>query len=76
MFPLAELEECVEIVGSQLIHRLQRKEDAIDVGLVVVVPKLESSGDRVGHVIAIGADADEAEANAENALSRIRIITK
>lgn len=67
----------------QEIHGLSEASAVIGVQEVVlykkvgeVVPKLESSGDRVGHVIAIGADADEAEANAENALSRIRIITK
>ena len=36
---------------------------------------LESSGDRLGHVIATGADADEAEKNCEAALSRISILT-
>ncbi|MBP7347134.1 MAG: ATP-grasp domain-containing protein [Butyrivibrio sp.] len=36
---------------------------------------LESSGDRLGHVIATGADADEAEKNCEAALARIRIQT-
>ena len=36
---------------------------------------LESSGDRLGHVIATGADADEAEKNCEAALDRIRIQT-
>lgn len=39
------------------------------------VKTLESSSDRVGHVIAIGSDADEAEKNAEDALKIIDVIT-
>ena len=35
---------------------------------------LKNSGDRWGHVIAIGKDADEAAANAENAAHAIRFI--
>jgi len=42
-------------------------------GVGDVVPKLESSGDRLGHVIAIGSDADEAEKNCEEALAKIKI---
>ena len=42
-------------------------------GVGDVVPKLESSGDRLGHVIAIGLDADEAEKNCEEALAKIKI---
>ncbi len=38
------------------------------------VPKLESSGDRLGHVIAIGKDADEAEKNCEAALEKIKVV--
>jgi biotin carboxylase len=36
--------------------------------------ELESSGDRLGHVIAVGADADEAEKNCEAALHRIQVL--
>lgn len=39
------------------------------------VAPLESSGDRPGHVIATGADADEAERNCEAALAKIMIRT-
>lgn len=39
-----------------------------------IVPPLHSSSDRVGHVIAIGADADEAEKNCEEALSKIELV--
>ena len=35
--------------------------------------RLKNSGDRLGHVIATGKDADEAEKNAESALARIHI---
>lgn len=35
--------------------------------------RLKNSGDRLGHVIATGKDADEAARNAESALARIRI---
>ncbi len=38
------------------------------------VPPLHSSSDRVGHVIATGADADEAEKNCEEALSKIELV--
>lgn len=41
-----------------------------------VVPPLHSSSDRVGHVIATGKDADEAEKNCEEALSKIVITIK
>ncbi len=34
----------------------------------------ENSSDRVGHIIAVGRNADEAAANAENALAQIRVI--
>ncbi len=37
------------------------------------VKGITSSGDRIGHVIATGKDADEAEKNAENALNLIEI---
>lgn len=39
-----------------------------------IVPPLHSSSDRVGHVIATGKDADEAERNCEEALSRINLV--
>jgi biotin carboxylase len=35
--------------------------------------RLKNSGDRLGHVIATGKDADEAARNAESALARIHI---
>ncbi len=41
-----------------------------------IVPPLHSSSDRVGHVIATGMDADEAERNCEEALSKIVITIK
>jgi biotin carboxylase len=41
-----------------------------------IVPPLHSSSDRVGHVIATGKDADEAERNCEEALSKIVITIK
>lgn len=40
------------------------------------IRKPENSSDRVGHVIALGNNADEAADNAEKALSRIRIKVK
>lgn len=39
-----------------------------------IVPPLHSSSDRVGHVIATGSDADEAEKNCEEALSKIKLV--
>lgn len=40
------------------------------------IRKPENSSDRVGHIIAIGKDADEASKNAEEALKRLRVIYK
>lgn len=40
------------------------------------IRNLENSSDRIGHVIAIGKDADDASRNAEAALKVIRIQTK
>lgn len=40
------------------------------------ITKLENSSDRIGHVIAIGNTADEAEENCERALSYIKIISE
>lgn len=40
------------------------------------VQALRNSSDRVGHVIAIGDDAEEAERNAESALELINVLTK
>lgn len=38
------------------------------------IKRPENSSDRVGHVIAVGKDADEAAFNADNALKQIKII--
>lgn len=40
-----------------------------------IVPPLHSSSDRIGHVIATGEDAAQAELNCENALSKICVYT-
>lgn len=41
-----------------------------------LVKRPENSTDRVGHVIAVGKDANEAAKNAENALEKIRVCLK
>lgn len=41
-----------------------------------VIKRPENSGDRVGHVIATGKDADEAARNADAALAKIRVVVE
>ena len=50
---------------------VQEVEIYMEIGSHIKRP--ENSSDRIGHVIAIGNDADEAAQNAENALKTIRI---
>lgn len=66
-----------EIVGLDVVRNLPGIVDVEiykNIGDKIIKP--ENSSDRVGHIIAIGKNANEAAKNADNALKRIKIIVQ
>ena len=59
------IETALRMPGIQEVELYMRPGDHIN--------SLKNSSDRIGHVIAIGKDADEAEKNVEAAMKKIRI---
>ena len=62
------VEEAKKAEGIQEVELYVKPGDSIN--------SLENSSDRLGHVIAVGKDADDAEKNAEAAVSKIKIRVK
>ncbi len=66
-----------DIIGVEDAASLQGVEEVVLYKSVGdEVKGITSSGDRIGHIIAKGKDADEAEKNADKAMELIRIIYK
>ncbi len=59
------IEEAKKMPGVQEVELYMKPGESIK--------RLENSSDRVGHIIAIGKDADEADYNVTNALRKIKI---
>lgn len=68
LYSIDGVEEALQMEGVQEVELYMKPGDPIK--------RPENSSDRVGHVIAIGKDADEASRNAEAALAAIRIQVK